>query len=66
MKYVTADGAFTVEPIELRNTTRQLGDGAWLKVTRNGPFPSHAGDVRTPAELARFGIDLADLVRITA
>jgi len=42
-----------------RRNGEHYGDGQWLRVT--GPHGNLAGMVRTPAELPRLGINLADL-----
>jgi hypothetical protein len=56
MRLVSSDGTVVVETIRLSGTSGR--DGEWLRVKRGG---YHVADVRTVAELAELGIDLADL-----
>jgi hypothetical protein len=57
MRYMTGDGTTVVEVIRL--TAAGNGrDGEWLRVSRHG---THVADVRTVAELAGLGIELANL-----
>jgi hypothetical protein len=56
MRLVSSDGATLVEVIRLSFSNRM--DDEWLRVFRHG---MHVADVRTVAELATLGIDLADL-----
>jgi hypothetical protein len=46
-----------------RRTTESRGDGQWLRVC--GPL-GYVGQVRTPAELAGLGVDVADLTEVVA
>lgn len=55
MKLRSRDGRWTVEVV----TT---ASGEWLVVREHGFY---AGRVRSPEQLAVFGIDLADLVEVT-
>ena len=66
-RWVTPDGG-RVDVITLSGTVPansrlrhagERGDGQWLRVT--GPAGNYAGQVRTPAELAGLGVDLAGL-----
>jgi len=57
MRYVTGDGTTMVGVITL-SFSGNGRNGEWLRVSRHG---THIADVRTVAELAGLGIDLADL-----
>jgi hypothetical protein len=57
MRCVSRDGTTVVECIRL-SCTGTGRDGEWLRVKRHG---FHVADVRTVGELARLGIDPADL-----
>jgi hypothetical protein len=59
MRGISRDRTVTVETIRLSCTDGR--DGDWLRVKRHG---YHVADVRTVAELAGLGIDLADLSTI--
>jgi hypothetical protein len=69
-RWITPDGV-TVDVITLAGTSRgggrlrdtgARGDGQWLRVT--GSQGNYAGQVRTPAELAKLGVTLADLTEM--
>jgi hypothetical protein len=59
VRVVSRDGTVTVETIRLSGNSGR--DGDWLRVKRHD---YQWADVRTVAELARLGIDLADLSEI--
>jgi hypothetical protein len=56
-RFRAPDGS-VVEEIHLTHTSDH-SDGRWLRVT--GPTGIFVGQVRTVGELAKLGIDLADL-----
>jgi hypothetical protein len=58
----TPDG-HKVEPVT-RSWARDGKNGQWLRVT--GPKGHRVGQVRTPAELATLGINLAELEETAA
>jgi hypothetical protein len=69
-RWTTPDGA-RVDVITLAGTSRggdrvrdtgARGNGQWLRVT--GPQGNYAGQVRTPAELAKLGVTLTDLTEM--
>jgi hypothetical protein len=59
VRVVSRDGTVTVETIRLSGNNGR--DSDWLRVKRHG---YQWADVRTVAELARLGVDLADLSEI--
>jgi hypothetical protein len=56
VKAVSSDGSTVVEVVRLSCTNGR--DGEWLRVRRHG---FHIGSVRSVAELAGLGVDLAEL-----
>jgi hypothetical protein len=56
VKAVTSDGSTVVEVVRLSCTNGR--DGEWIRVRRHGFY---VGSVRTVAELAGLGVDLAEL-----